>query len=288
MAKAAAKTGIGPTTLIAIEQYFPKEQRILEDDLAYSILPFGLKAFVRMTKPYWFRSWMIRAMEKDAPGLYAGMMCRKKYIDEKLISSANKIDAVVNLGAGFDTRAFRISQLSNTPFWEIDQFENIQPKQKKIQKLFGTIPSHIKLISIDFDKEDLGSLLNQSGYSIGTKTFYIWEAVTQYLTENGIHSTFDFLSNAAQGSCLAFTYVRKDFIDGKVLYNWDKGYKQYVKSKIWLFGMEPGTWSDFLKNYGWKVIEDIGYEDLDERFVKPSGRVLASTPIERMVFAEKL
>jgi O-methyltransferase involved in polyketide biosynthesis len=30
-------------------------------------------------------------------------MCRKRYIDEKLIESVGQIDAVVNLGAGFDT-----------------------------------------------------------------------------------------------------------------------------------------------------------------------------------------
>jgi hypothetical protein len=35
VAKAAAKTGISPTVLIAIEQYFPEKQRIVEDDLAY-------------------------------------------------------------------------------------------------------------------------------------------------------------------------------------------------------------------------------------------------------------
>lgn len=35
MAKAAAKTGVSPTVLIVIEQYFPEKQRIVEDDLAY-------------------------------------------------------------------------------------------------------------------------------------------------------------------------------------------------------------------------------------------------------------
>lgn len=46
MAKAAAKTGVSPTALIAIEQYFPKKQRIIEDDLVYRILPFSAKALV--------------------------------------------------------------------------------------------------------------------------------------------------------------------------------------------------------------------------------------------------
>lgn len=35
MARAAAKTGAGPTALIAIEQFFPENERILKDPVAY-------------------------------------------------------------------------------------------------------------------------------------------------------------------------------------------------------------------------------------------------------------
>jgi hypothetical protein len=36
------------------------------------------------------------------------------------------------------------------------------------------------------------------------------------------------------------------------------------------------------------VVEHLGYEELAERYVKPTGRKLASSPIERMVCAKKL
>ncbi|ATW24758.1 SAM-dependent methyltransferase [Candidatus Formimonas warabiya] len=287
MAKEAAKTGAGPTALIAIEQYFPKKERIVEDDLAYQILPSG-RAFVRLMQPNLLRSWMVRATEKDLPGIWGGMMCRKRYIDEKLIESLDQMDAVVNLGAGFDTRAYRFPALSNIPVWELDQPENIKPKQARILKMFGTIPSHVRLVAIDFDREDLGAVLKSHGYSTDKRTFFIWEAVTQYLTEKGIRTTFDFLAKAAPGSRLAFTYVLKDFLDGRAMYGWEKGYKRWVANKIWIFGMEPEAWPDFLKEYGWQVIEDVGYAEMAEKYVKPTGRVLASTPIERMVFAEKV
>jgi O-methyltransferase involved in polyketide biosynthesis len=48
------------------------------------------------------------------------------------------------------------------------------------------------------------------------------EAVTQYLTESGIKSTFDFLSDAASESHLVFTYIRKDFLDGQQMYGCEK------------------------------------------------------------------
>ncbi|MDQ7092039.1 SAM-dependent methyltransferase [Desulfosporosinus sp. PR] len=287
MAKEAAKTGAGPTALIAIEQYFPKEERIVEDDLACQILPTG-RAFLWFMRLELLRAWMVRVTEKDSPGLWSGMMCRKRYIDEKLLDSLNQIDAVVNLGAGFDTRAYRFPSLSNTPVWELDQPENIGSKQVRLLKVFGKIPAHVKLVAIDFDHEDLASVLETHGYSTTKRTFFVWEAVSQYLTEKGIRTTFDFLAKAASGSRLAFTYVLKEFLDGRAMYSWEKSYQRFVEKKIWIFGMEPEAWPGFLKEYGWRVIEDMGYDEMAENYVKPTGRTLASTPIERMVYAEKL
>jgi methyltransferase (TIGR00027 family) len=287
MAKEAAKTGVGPTVLVAIEQYFPEAARLLTDDLAYRIIPVGMKAFVWLTRFASIRDWMLRATEKDAPGIWAGMMVRKRYIDEKLIESIGQMKAVVNLGAGFDTRIYRLPELAEVPVWEVDQPENITAKQKGLQAALGEIPAHVRLVSIDFDHEALDTVLAAHGYSSDQPTFFIWEAVSQYLTEAGIRATFDFLSQVAPGSRLAFTYVRQDFLDGQVMYGWEKGYKQFVTSKLWLFGMEPGAWPAFLEPYGWRVSEDVGYEDLADQYVKPTGRALATMPIERLVYAEK-
>jgi methyltransferase (TIGR00027 family) len=289
LAKPAAKTGIGPTALVAIEQLFPKNRRIIEDDLAYQILPFGMRAFVWLMRPDFIRDWMIRTTEKSLPGIWGGMMCRKRYIDETLTECIGQIDGLMNLGAGFDTRAYRLPGLSGVPVWEVDQRENIRLKQRRLRKVFGSIPSHARLVSVDFDRGELDKILASHGYSGKMKTFFIWEGVTQYLTETGIRSTFDFLAQAALGSHLAFTYIRKDFLDGRNMYGWQKGYKKFVaKDKFWLFGMDPEAWPAFLKEYDWQVVEDIGAEELAERYIKPSGRALPSIPIERIAHATKV
>ncbi|AAM31165.1 methyltransferase [Methanosarcina mazei] len=288
MAKAAAKTGMSPTAMVALEQYFPEKQRIIEDDVAYRILPFGMRSIVWLMRFNSLRNRMIRVTRNNTPGLWGGMLCRKRYIDEKLVESANQVNAVVNLGAGFDTRAYRLPALSNMPVWEVDQPENIKSKRNRLCKLFGAVPSHVSLVSIDLDREELGSVLASYGYSEDMRTFFIWEAVTQYLTETGIRATFDFLAKAGHGSLLAFTYIRKDFLDGRIMYGWENIYKKYVRDKIWLFGMDPEEWPDFLERYGWKVVEHVGYEELAERYIRPTGRELASTPVERIVFAEKI
>ncbi len=288
MTKAAAKTGLGPTLSVAVEHYYPKDQRVVDDDVAWRILPLGARAFVRLMRPRPVRNWVIRAFEKLSPGIWGGVLCRKRYIDEKLVESACQIDAVVNLGAGFDTRVYRLPALAGMSVWELDQPANISAKRVWLRRAPGSLPAGVTLVPIDFDCQDLGSLLASAGYSAELRTFFIWEAVTQYLTEAGIRKTLDFLADAASGSRLAFTYVRKDFLDGHALYGQAAVYRKYVvRDKTWLFAMDPGAVAGLLAPYGWRVVEHVGYDELAERYVRPTGRALASTPIERMVYAER-
>jgi methyltransferase (TIGR00027 family) len=47
--------------------------------------------------------------------------CRKRYIDDQLVSAVAKgVDAVVILGAGYDTRPYRFPELAGIPVCEVD------------------------------------------------------------------------------------------------------------------------------------------------------------------------
>ncbi len=289
MTKSAGKTGAGPTVTVAIEQHFPAPQRVLDDSLAYKMLPLGMRTVVWMTKPAFMRDWFVRSLEKPAPGIWAGVLVRKRYIDEKLLESVDHIRAVVNLGAGLDTRLYRMAELASLPAWEVDQPENIAAKRAGLESALGEVPRHITLVPIDFDNEALSDALARHGYVAGAVTFFILEAVTQYLTEAGIESVFGFLSTAAPGSRLAFTYVTKDFMDGTDTHGQDQLRAKYVtKEKIWLWGMDPDAVAGFLARYGWRLVEHPTDAELAQRYIAPTGRNLASTPIERIVYAEKL
>jgi methyltransferase (TIGR00027 family) len=287
MTRKAAQTGPGAMVPVAIEQSFPESERILTDDLAFPILPFGYRAEVRLIGR--FKDWIIRKSEQKVPGLWGGIMARKRYIDEIVTKAADgRIEAVVNLGAGFDTRAFRLPALAEVPVWEVDQPQNIIAKRSRLEKLFRKAPTHVNLVPIDFDHDDLATVLSLHGYTSDKKTFFIWEGVTQYITESGIRATFEFMARAPAGSRLVFTFIPKDFIDGEVFYGQEYLYRQMlVKDKIWVFGMDPEHVDGFLDEYGWRVLEHLGYEELGERYVKPTGRELESLAIERIVAAEK-
>jgi methyltransferase (TIGR00027 family) len=287
MAQAAAQTGIMPTFLVAVEQSFPPQQRIVNDDMAIRMLPFAAAQLVRLLRLRWPRDGLIALVEKSDPGIWGGLLCRKRYIDDKLRSARDEIDCVLSLGAGFDTRPFRLPELSRLPAWEIDQRGNIEEKIRRLRQALPSIPEHLKLIAADFDHDPLGAVLAAAGYSTTARTFIIWEGVTQYLSEPGVRASFEWLAQAAPGSRLAFTYVRKGFLDGRTLYGWAGGHRRFVASGIWQFGMEPEMWPAFLGHYGWRLVEDIGYDQLAARYIAPTGRRLSLTPVERLIYAER-
>jgi len=88
-----------PIALVALEQYYPEAQRIVDDGLARRMLPLGARLFVSFLRPRSMRDWVVSASERSNPGIWGGLLCRKRYIDEKLVASRNEIEAVVNLGA---------------------------------------------------------------------------------------------------------------------------------------------------------------------------------------------
>ncbi len=97
--------------LVAIEQGFPEAERIIIDPLAHPILPLSSRISVRLSLAV--RNWLVAKTEQKLPGLWGGMMARKRYIDNIVTDAADgSLEGVVNLGAGFDTRAFRLPELS--------------------------------------------------------------------------------------------------------------------------------------------------------------------------------
>ena len=144
------------------------------------------------------------------------------------------------------------------------------------------------LLPVDFETDSLSEHLDRAGFGPGARTFYVWEAVTQYLTEPAVRKTMEHLGGAAAGSGLAFTFVRKDFLDGTAAYGAEAIYRDFVvKRGLWRFGLHPEQVSGFLAEYGWREAEQVGPSEYDARYLQPAGRNLAASQIERAVYAQR-
>lgn len=288
MSDPVAATAVGPMVLAAVEQYEPVQRRLVDDDMALSFLPAGVRAFARTTRWSVARRLLVQATERSGPGLWANLTCRKRYLGDKLTQALSDIDAVVILGAGLDTKAYRLARHSAIPVFEVDLPVNIERKRSVVDRALGTVPDSVHLVPVDFEHDDLAAELARHGHRGEHRTFFIWEGVTQYLSADSVRSTFEFLRSATPGSRLAFTYIRSDFIDGTNRYGAESLYRRFrVRSQLWQFGLDPDRVAAFIEPYGWQLIEQAGPDYLTEHYISPTGRKLTASQVEWTAYAEK-
>jgi methyltransferase (TIGR00027 family) len=281
----AARTAYGPMAQIAIDQRWPEEQRIVSDELAFRLLPAYLQTMVRLLRwpPVYFP--FMGLADRISPGVRGGLLCRKRYIDDKLREAlAAGIDTVVILGAGWDDRAYRPPVSGAARVFEADLPDIAAAKAEAVTRLFGRVPEHVRLVPVDFEKQDLRAELQKAGYSEEKRAFFIWEGMTQYLDGESVRRTLAFLSTAAAGSRLVFTYILREFIDGsdihgmRIMHRATRG-----REAFWKFGLAPEETAPLLAEFSWREREQVGTEEYMERYVSPARRSFPVMPIERAV-----
>jgi methyltransferase (TIGR00027 family) len=275
--------------LAAVEQNEPPGRRLVDDDLADLFLPARLRLLVAATRFAPVRNLMIRGSEWSSPGLWANLACRKRFIADKLAGALDDIDAVVILGAGLDTRPYLLTRRVRLPVFEVDLPINISRKAQTVRRVLGEPPLSVRLVALDFERDDLLTSLAEHGYRTDYRVFFICEGVTQYLTEDGVRRTLEGLRAAAPGSRLVFTYVRRDFIDGTNRYGTRTLYRSVrQRRQLWHFGLQPDEVAAFIADYGWRLVEQGAPDDLARRYVAPTGRKLEASQLEWSAYAEKI
>ena len=284
----AAQTAFGPIVLSALEHHERPDRRLVDDDLAASFLPARLRWLVGLSRFDAVRRAAVAASDRSGPGLWASIACRKRYIDERLSDPINEFDTVVVLGAGLDTRAYRIARHSDLPVFEVDLPVNIDRKAAVVQRVLGGAPASVHLVPVDFERDALMPALEAHGYRATDRAFFIWEGVTQYLVPEAVRATLAQLGDAAPGSRLIFTYVRQDFIDGTERYGADAVYRRFrQRSQVWKSGLVPEQAGELLAEYGWRLVEQAGPSYFRDTYIRPTGRTLSASPIEWTVLAER-
>jgi methyltransferase (TIGR00027 family) len=289
--KIIADSFVGVATLGTrlVEMYSPEEKRLFEDQFALKLLPFGWRVFFRLAYLPGLRSLLLSLRERRMPGTLGAILCRTRYIDDVLKRSLEGgLDQLVILGAGFDTRAYRIAGMDQVRVFEVDLPGARKLKQIRVEKVLGAVPDNVTLIGMDFEKQKLEDVLKAAGFQTGRRTLFIWEGVTQYLTAGAVNDTLEFVSSVSGvGSAIVFTYVRRGIIDGTSRPEWFKGFSSFaarVGSPL-KFGLDPVEVGQCLADHGLKLISDVGAADYQDLYLEPLSRELNVFDAERVAFA---
>ena len=246
----AINTGMSVAALKAIGMLYPKEKRLFEDPYSEKLLPPFYKFFVFLMRSPKIFDYLMKFREKSTPGAVGWLFCRFRYIDDVLKDSIAKkgLESVVNLGAGYDCRAYYIPGIERVRYFEVDHPSVIEKKKAKMKKILGKLPNHVVYVPVDFEKQSLDTELKKAGYDLKSKTLFILEGVTQYISKEANDNTMKYVAQAAPGSNIVFTYILKSFIGGKNIHKDIKTmYKSVVKRyKLWIYGLDPAKMHKYL------------------------------------------
>jgi methyltransferase (TIGR00027 family) len=207
---------------------------------------------------------------------YFWVNARTHHMDALLVEALSMgATQVVNLGAGFDSRAYRFRErFPQARFFELDLPATIGAKRERVVKIFGAVPDRVVLVATDFNTRPLGEVLRDAGYDRTQRTFFIWEGVTMYLPEAANLSTLRFIrSGSASGSSVVYDYVLDTALrpDGGGIYG-AKSTAAYVASvgEPFLTGWSQSQATAVAAREGLVVISDLGPAELTARYLTGS------------------
>ena len=200
---------------------------------------------------------------REVAGMANLLLIRTRFIDECLQRAVEKgAMQVVILGAGFDTRAYRFADLlKNRLVIEVDFQTTQQVKKRRLEEASISIPANVRFAQIDFQRESLRDVLHAAGYQPSEKTFFIWEGVSMYLSENAVRETLRTTAGcSARGSSLVM-----DFASGAMLELLAKfpniPQHKYTTAwgEPWTFGVPDDREREFFAECGLEPREILSY-----------------------------
>lgn len=256
-------TARGVALVRALEMQRPEAERISSDPYA-----------VRFADPtlLWLTRLTIASGVSNLIGIEPMInfaLLRERYVDDIMRGEvAAHADQIVILGAGFDTRAYRLHQ-PDVAIFEVDHPDTQTDKRHALASVVP-FPSNVRFVPVDFDVDDLGACLRTAGYDAKRRTLFVWQGVIPYLTQAGVDHTLAFVAqNTHPQTLLVFDH---GYVENKRQMSWMvRLYTSLVREKM-LFGFPRGGLAGYLAPRGFDVVANVECPELRDRYVPASRR----------------
>jgi methyltransferase (TIGR00027 family) len=267
----ASRTAEGIAAIRAAETLRPAGERLFADPFARGFLGPGFRAIIALSRVPILRALLLRwVYDRRLPGTLASAICRTRMIDDLLEEALGAgVSQVVILGAGFDSRPYRVAGIARARVFEVDHPSTQAVKRARLERMLGRLPDHVVFVPIDFMRQKLDEVLPASGYRRRALTFYIWEGVTSYLSEEAVDETLHFVSRfSAPGSRIVFTYLRRDILEGREEREGAAELIRYVRrqGERFTFGFDPDALAGHLAARGLALELDVGGAQYRSRY----------------------
>lgn len=286
----AANLWLGIAVLRGLESQRPPGERLIHDPVSLQLLPRRWRLLLWLLAAIRAEQTILERREREFPGAMGNLLCRTRYVDDTVRAALERgAEQVVILGAGFDTRAYRIPGIDRARVFEVDHPVVQRAKRKALLRALGGVPRHVSMASVDLEHDDLSLALAGAGFRIAAPTVFVMEGVSQYVTRRALERALEFVADVGQpGSRLVFSYIRQAVINGDEATEVDRAIMERARKggAPWRTGLDPAGIPDLLHRHGLGAVEELGGEDYLDRFLRPAGRDLETLECERVVVAE--
>ena len=246
----------------------PEDERICYDPHAIRFISQAVLDFAAHN-PEKYKAFVARN-ERLVPGASNSIVARVRYFDDVVKASINDgLEQLVILGAGYDTRAYRIEGLSKIKVFEVDHPATQSIKIEKITEIFSSLHDHVTYVPTDLEVDKFGQRLLESGYNKSLKTLFIMEGILMYLSPEIVEEILSFIvHNSGKGSAILFDYIPLSVVEGtcelEAGQNWRKGVMEV--GEPFLFGINDGEIQSFLVQRGFTKIKNTTSEDYKKAY----------------------
>ena len=232
----------------------------MDDPFGARVAGAGVSRLVALSRRAPSLRPLLRVAAAPMLPMIAYMQVRTRLIDDCVRSfAAFGGGQVVLLGAGFDARAARLSDvLGETRVFEVDHPATQALKRARFGDLRVTfVPWNFEVDAMS----SLGARLAALGHDPARPTLTVWEGVTMYLHEPAIADTVAAVRAwSAPGSQLCFSYVERRQIEQPRLVTRLVAATVRAWGEPWRFGWDPRALGGWLDAHGYRLVSD---DDVD-------------------------
>jgi methyltransferase (TIGR00027 family) len=272
----------------AIESSLPSDRRLFEDSFARRFLSPRFALLVAACRLPGVADLVSRYIDARWAGARSSAVARTRFIDDALKGSLEQgIEQVVILGAGFDSRAYRLRGLSGVVVFEVDHPDTLARKRSVLGHASAGVVSNHRFVGVDFNSADLRRVMAEAGYSTRLRTFFLWEGVTNYLTEGAVDKTLRWCARGAPGSRVLFTYVHSAVLDHPETFAGTQRLFATLRAsgEEWKFGLDPSDLEAFLVERGLELDRDVGSADYRALYWPKRSRTMRGYEFYRIAVA---
>ena len=214
------------------------------------------------------------------------VVVRTRAAEDELAKSG--FSQYVLLGAGLDTFAYR-NPFSNVRVYEVDQPDTQALKRRRLQSAGIAPPPNMTFVPCDFSRDALPDALGAGGFDRNQPAVFAWLGVVMYLDAADVTATLRYIATLPAPAIVIFDYAQPP--DAFPLL--PRIFYRRVLDRLaeigepWKSFMQPEPLGEQLMSLGFSSVEDLGGDEINERYLANRRDGLEARGVGRIAIARK-